>query len=154
MKTILTAITIFVSAIFTAQSQTKYFYTTVSKTDKTVNYLFGFYPTTASYKESGTVNPYTSIKSLLINQKGAQDFISHNEKIMILLKSGELIRSYTTQAKEGDFAVNYTTKPGETHVQYYCFSGKVDVEDIDRVWYVLSDTQIFELLTTETKPLN
>jgi hypothetical protein len=151
MKTFFTTILIVTLAIFTAKAQTKYFYTTVSSPDKTIDYLFGFYPSTASYTESASVKPYTSIKAALINQKGAKDFTSKNDKIMILLKSGKLIRSYTTQAKEGDFAVEYTTKPGETHAQYYCFSGKVDINDIDRVWYILSDTQIFELLTAETK---
>ncbi|WP_442795072.1 hypothetical protein [Pelobium manganitolerans] len=151
MKTLFTTIFLLAFVAGVSQAQTKYFYTTVSSPDKTIDYLFGFYPSTASYTESASVKPYTSIKAALINQKGAKDFVSKDDKIMILLKSGKLIRNYTTQAKEGDYAVEYTTKPGETHAQYYCFSGKVDINDIDRVWYILSDTQIFELLTAETK---
>lgn len=152
MKTILTTILFAAFTLFAAHGQTKYFYTTVASPDKSINYLFGFYPSTASYTESASVKPYTAIKAVVINQKGAKDFDSNDDKVMILLKSGKLIRNYTTSAKEGDYAVKYTTKPEETHVQYYCFSGKVDVNDIDRAWYILSDNQIFELLTAETKP--
>lgn len=152
MKKLLTSMLFVVLVAFTAQSQTKYFYTTVSSPDKTIDYLFGFYPSTLSYTESANIKPYTSIKAVVLNQKGAKEFTSKDDKIMILLKSGKLIRNYTTQAKEGDYAVNYTTQPGENHTQYYCFSGKIEANDIDRVWYILSDNQIFELLTAETKP--
>lgn len=151
MKLLLTTILLTTFSSFLAQSQTKYFYTTVASQDKTTNYLFGFYPSTATYTESATVKAYTSIKAVVINQKGAADFNSNDDKVMILLKSGKLIRNYTTNAKEGDYTVKYTTKPEETHVQYYCFSGKVDTTDIDRVWYVLGDNQIFELLSAESK---
>lgn len=154
MKSFFTTLIFAAFSICAAHAQTKYFYTTVSSPDKTIDYLFGFYPSTASYTESASIKPYTSIKAALINQAGAKDFTSKDDKIMILLKSGKLIRNYTTQAKEGDYAVEYTTKPGETHAQYYCFDGKIDINDIDRVWYILSDTQIFELLTAETKPKN
>lgn len=152
MKILLITFFLAVVGTFTANSQTKYYYTTVSSPDKTIDYLFGFYPSTLTYTESASVKPYTSIKAVVLNQKGANPFTSNNDKIMILLKSGKLIRSYTTQAKEGDYAVNYTTQPGENHTQYYCFNGKLEISDIDRVWYILSDTQIFELLTAEIKP--
>ncbi|MFC5283330.1 hypothetical protein [Pedobacter alpinus] len=151
MKTLLTTIFFVLIVSYAANSQTKYYYTTVSSPDKTTDYLFGFYPSTLTYTESASVKPYTSIKAVLLNQKGANPFKSNNDKIMILLKSGKMIRNYTTQAKEGDYAVEYTTQPGENHTQYYCFNGKVEANDIDRVWYILSDTQIFELLTAETK---
>lgn len=151
MKKLFTTVLLIVLTAFAVSSQTKYFYTTVASPDKTINYLFGFYPSTATYTESATVKPYTSIKAALINQKGASDFSSNDDKIMILLKNGKLIRNYTTTAKDGDYAVKYTTKPEETHVQYYCFSGKVEVSEIDRIWYILSDNQIFELLSAESK---
>lgn len=154
MKTLFTTLLLAVIVTVTAKSQTKYFYTTIANSDKTIDYLFGFYPSTATYTESATVKANTAIKAVIINQKGANEFKSNNDKMMILLKSGKLIRSYTTTAKEGDYAVDYITKPGETHVQYYCFMGKIEVDDIDRVWYILSDTQIFELLTAESKPKN
>ena len=137
---------------FTSIAQTNsYFYTSVSNPSKTIDYVFGFYPSSAAYTEPSNDKPYTTIKAALINNKGANPFNSADDKIMILLKSGKLIRNYTTAAKEGDYATKYTTQPGETHIQYYCFNGKVDKNDIDRVWYILSDSQIFELIFMDKK---
>lgn len=150
MKKIFTSTFLILMVTLAYSQKISYYYTTVTSPDKTIDYVFGFYPSVSQYTEANGVKPYTSVKAALINQKTAKEFVSKDDKIMILLKSGKLIRNYTTAAAAGDYAVNYTTKPGETHYQYYCFDGKVDVKDISRVWYILGDTQIFELIFSET----
>ena len=152
MKKLFTTLFLAVLVTFVAKSQTQYFYTVIANPSKTINYDFGFYPSVMSYVEAEGVAPYTKIKAGVFNREGALPFESKDDKVMILLKSGKLIRNYTTKATEGDFAVNYTTQPGDKHIQYYCFAGKVSREDIDRVWYILSDNQIFELKSAVTKP--
>ena len=154
MKKLFTTLFLAVLVAFTANSQTQYFYTVIANPTKTINYDFGFYPSVMSYVEAEGVAPYTKIKAGVFNREGADAFTSKDDKVMILLKSGKLVRNYTTKATDGDFAVNYTTPAGGQHIQYYCFSGKVTREDIDRVWYILSDNQIFELKTAVTKPAN
>ncbi|OAQ41877.1 hypothetical protein A5893_01800 [Pedobacter psychrophilus] len=147
---ILNTTVLFLVLSFTAYSQkVSYYYTSVVSPDKTIDYVFGFYPSVSQYTETSGVKPYTYFKAAIINQKTAKAFDSRDDKIMILLKSGKLIRNYTTSAQTGDYAVKYSTQPGDTHVQYYCFDGRVDRNDISKVWYILGDTQIFELIFVE-----
>jgi hypothetical protein len=122
-----------------------FYYELISNESKTTNFVFGFYPTTYTWEESKDVEGFIHIKAAVINNaKGALDW--SNYKINILLKSGKLLRSYTTVAKDGDFACNYTVKGNETHYQYFCFHTKFTAEDIDKVWLVLGDDQIFSLV--------
>lgn len=121
-----------------------FYYELISNESKTTNFVFGFYPTTYSYVEGKDVDGYTNIKSAIINNaKGRLEW--ENYKINILLKTGKLIRSYTTVAKEGDYACNFSVSAGDTHYQYFCFHDKFTDADIDKVWLVLGDDQIFVL---------
>lgn len=151
MKKIISSTLLLLIVTLAYSQKTTYYYTTVISPDKTIDYVFGFYPSVSQYTEANGVKPYTSVKAALINQKTAKTFESKDDKIMILLKNGQLIRNYTTGATSGDYAVKYTTQPGETHIQYYCFDGKVNMNDISRIWYILGDTQIFELIFSESK---
>jgi hypothetical protein len=122
-----------------------FYYELISNDSKTTNFVFGFYPTTYTWEESKDVEGFLHIKAAVINNaSGALEW--NNYKINILLKSGKLLRSYTTVAKDGDFACNYTVKGSTTHYQYFCFHTKFTADDIDKVWLVLGDDQIFNLL--------
>ncbi len=128
-----------------AQKKNPFYYELISNDSKTINFVFGFYPTTYSYVEGKDVDPYTSVKAAVINNaKNSLDW--NNYKIMIMLKSGKLIRSYTTVAKDGDYSCEYNVKGSETHYQYFCFHNKFTNEDIDKVWLVMGDDQIFNLM--------
>ncbi len=122
-----------------------FYYELISNESKTTNFVFGFYPTTYTWEESKDIEGFTHVKAAVINSAtGALEW--NNYKINILLKSGKLIRSYTTVAKEGDFACNYIIKGSETHYQYFCFHTKFTADDINKVWLVLGDDQIFNLM--------
>jgi hypothetical protein len=90
---------------YTAKSQTQYF----SSPGKTINYDFGFYPSVMPYVEAEGVKPYTKIKAGVFNREGVQPITSKDDKVMILLKSGKLIRNHNTKSEDGDFVANYTT---------------------------------------------
>ena len=131
----------------TAMSQTKnpFFYEEISNDSKSTNFVFGFYPSSYQYIEDPKVQAYATIKSAVINNS-ADSLKWNNYKLLILLKSGKLIRSYTTVAESGDYACNYTVTGSTTHYQYYCFHSKFIKEDIDKVWLVMGDDQIFPLI--------
>lgn len=139
------AVLMLLSVVAIAQTKKPFYYELINNDSKTINFVFGFYPTTYSYVENKDVEGYTSIKSAVINN--AKTSLNwENYKINVLLKSGKLIRSYSTVAKDGDYACNYTVRGSETHYQYYCFHTKFTDTDVDRVWLVMGDDQIFSLL--------
>ena len=144
-KQILLAGLMLLSIFAKADGSIPFYYELISNESKTINFVFGFYPTTYSYVEGKDVDPYTSVKSAVINNAKNDDLKWNDYKICILLKSGKLIRSYSTVAKDGDYAVNYTVKAGATRYQYYCFHKKFTGDDIDKVWLILSDDQLFNL---------
>lgn len=128
-----------------AQKKNPFFYELISNDSKTINFVFGFYPTTYSYVESKDVDGYTNVKAAVINNaKNSLDWRDY--KICILLKNEKLIRSYSTVAKDGDYACNYTVAGNETHYQYFCFHTKFSSDDIDKVYLAMGDDQIFKLV--------
>jgi hypothetical protein len=144
-KQLLLAALLLVSLVSNAQKKNPFFYELISNDSKTINFVFGFYPTTYSYVEGKDVDPYTNIKAAVINN-AKTSLTWDNYKITILLKSGKLIRSYTTVAKDGEYACNYSVGGSETHYQYFCFHTKFSSDDIDKVWLTMSDDKIFSLL--------
>lgn len=143
-KQLLLACMLLLSLVSSAQKKNPFYYELISNDSKTINFVFGFYPTTYSYVEGKDVDPYTSVKAAVINN--AKGSLTWNDyKINILLKSGKLIRSYSTVAKEGDYACNYSVSGGDTRYQYFCFHTKFTNEEIDKVWLVMGDDQIFNL---------
>ncbi|MCD6012836.1 MAG: hypothetical protein K0Q79_2698 [Flavipsychrobacter sp.] len=143
-KQLMLAALLLLSIASNAQKKNPFYYELISNDSKTINFVFGFYPTTYNYVEGKDVDPYTNVKAAIINNaKNSLDW--NNYKIMILLKNGKLIRSYTTVAKDGDYACEYNVKGSETHYQYFCFHHKFTNEDMDKVWLVMGDDQIFNL---------
>jgi hypothetical protein len=133
------------SLISNAQAKSPFFYELIANDSKTTNFVFGFYPSSYTYEETKDVDGFTSIKAAVINNaKGSLPWSDY--KINILLKDGKLLRSYSTVAKDGQYACNYTVTGGDTHYQYFCFHNKFTSDDIDKVWLVLGDDQIFSLL--------
>ena len=125
---------------FMCQSQPKqaFYYELISNESKSTNFVFGFYPESYKYEESANIDPFTSIKAAVINN--AKSSLAWNDyKICILLNSGKLIRSYTTVATSGDYN------------QYFCFHSKFKSLDIDKVWLVMGDDQIFNLIYDANK---
>ena len=134
-----------------AQTKNPFYYELISNESKSTNFVFGFYPSTYTYTENKDMEAFTSIKSAVINN--SSDSIKWKDyKIMILLKSDKLIRSYTTVAENGDYACFYTV-PGNstTHYQYYCFHTKFTNDDIAKVWLVMGDDQVFSLVYDANK---
>ena len=127
-----------------------YFSTVISNPDKTIDFDFGFYPSTAQYVESAAVSGYTMVRGAVINTTTAKPLEWKNYKIHVYLKSGKLIRNYTTKAESGDYAVNYTVGTGLTRYQEFCFNTKFRLEDIEKVWLAMGDNEIFELYRKET----
>lgn len=144
-KQLLLASLLLLTLVSSAQKKNPFYYELISNDSKTINFVFGLYPTTYQYVEGKDVDPYTSIKAAVINN--AKNNLTWNDyKINILLSSGKLIRSYSTVAKEGDYACNYMVKGGDTRYQYFCFHTKFTSEDIEKVFLVMGDDQIFSLL--------
>ena len=150
-KKLLVACFVILSATAMAQSKPPFFYELISNDSKSTNFVFGFYPSTYFYTDNKDMQAFTSIKSAVINN--ATDSLNWKDyKLMILLKSDKLIRSYTTVAEIGDYACFYTV-PGNatTHYQYYCFHAQFTNDDIAKVWLVMGDDQIFSLLYDANK---
>lgn len=153
MKKIFTLALLFVALTLASNAQKIVYYSTVIATpDKTIDFDFGFYPKTLQYVEPAGQKGYTVVRCAVINQKTAKPFDWKDEKINIYLKSGKLIRNYTTQAETGDYAVKYTVDPGQTRYQEYCFSHKFGIDEIEKIWLVMGDNQIFELYRNEVDP--
>ena len=144
-KQLLLAFVLFLSVAATAQKN-PFYYELIANDSKTTNFVFGFYHNTYTYVEGKDVDGYTSVKCAVINNaKGDLKWLS-DYKIMILLRNGKMIRSYTTVAKDGDYSCSYYVDGGVTHYQYFCFHPKFTNDDIDKVWLVMSDDQIFNLV--------
>ncbi|MBS1626814.1 MAG: hypothetical protein JSR09_04890 [Bacteroidetes bacterium] len=147
---ILFVILFYTSANFAQESnsnQKGFWYEHISNNSKTIDFLFGFYPSYLTKSETQTGKKYTSVKCAIIN-KAQSEYKWDDYKVCILLKNGELIRSYTTVAETGLFACKYDIKSGDTHYQNFCFHTTFDVGDIDKIWVVLSDDEIIKLVYT------
>ena len=128
-----------------------YYSTIISNPDKTIDFDFGFYPSTAQYVEPAGVKGYTMVRGAVINTKTAKPLEWKSYKIYVYLKSGKLIRNYTTKAETGDYAVSYVVATGVTRYQEFCFSTKFLLEDIEKVWLVMGDSEFFELYRKESE---
>jgi len=131
-----------------AQSEKKagYYFTTVSNPTKVVNYIIGLYSDDNLFQKTAADSAqYTEIKGVVINNS-ATDLTWNNYKIYILLKSGKLIRNYTTSATSGDYACNYSVTKGVNHHQFFCFHSTFTADDISKVWLsFVTDDQLFSL---------
>ncbi|WP_461789829.1 hypothetical protein [Pedobacter sp.] len=151
-KMLSVALMLFLATATSYAQKIVYYSTVISNPDKTIDFDFGFYPKTMQYVEPAGQKGYTVVRCAVINQKTAKAFDWKDDKVHIYLKSGKLIRNYTTKAETGDYAVRYSVQPGETHYQEYCFSHKFTLEDIEKIWIVMGDNEIFELFRGEVEP--
>lgn len=129
----------------TAEKKPSYYYAHIQNNDKTKNYLFGFYHSDNLQQLTASDNTrFTKVVAVVINEAG-QDLEWHDYKVRILLKSGQLITNYNTQAASGDYACDYTIGAGQKHYQSYCFHALFTGNDISKIWLVLNDNKAFDL---------
>ncbi len=147
MKHLLLVCLLLVSVFAKAEDKkVPFFYNEIANQEKSINFIFGFYPTTCSFTEGKEGPSYTSVKSAIINN--AKQYLPWSDyKVLVLLTSGQLVRSYSTNAAaDSNYMVNYLVTPGATRYQYFCFHAKFTTADIDKVWLVLGDELIYGLV--------
>ena len=145
-KQLLLAGLLLMSAIGLGQQVKKpYYYQTINNGDKSVDFVFGFYPATLQYFESKEFPAYTSVRSAIFNKSAKQSLKWNDFRVDVLLKSGNLIRNYAPFSKEGIYGCTYTVPADSTHYQVFCFHTKFIESDIDKVWLQMSDDEIFGL---------
>ncbi len=122
-----------------------YYYQEVSNANKTVDFVFGLYPATIHYYEGKDFPAYTSMRTAIFNKSSKDTLKWKNFKVDILLKSGTLISNYVPFSKEGPFGCDYTVLADSTHYQLFCFHTQFTEPEIDKVWLMMSDDEIFSL---------
>lgn len=136
----------------TAKAQADYyFYESISNPSKTINFLIGVYVTKNEFITRDDGTGYTKMRMAVINQEGAEPFKWTDYKIYIKLKNNDMFYNYTTQAKDGDLACNWTVQAGQNHVQYVCFDKAFDINQIDMIWLGMSDNKFFDLVRSDKK---
>jgi len=130
---------IFICANIYAQT---FYYNAISNSSKTIDYVIGFYPETASIQSNadGTI---TVIKTAVINGKDADPLECNDNKWFLLLRDGTLIENYITAATSGDYACKYTVNRGETHVQWVTYAREIRQSDVIGIWF-FSNGQLFK----------
>lgn len=134
-----------------AQSSDYYYYESISNPSKTINFLIGVYVTKNEFITRDDGTGYTKIRMAVINQEGADPFKWSDYKVYIKLKNNDMFYNYTTQAKDGDLACNWTVQPGQNHIQYICFDKAFDINQIDMIWLGMSDNKFFDLVRSDKK---
>lgn len=134
-----------------SQSSDYYYYESISNPAKTINFLIGVYVTKNEFITRDDGTGYTKIRMAIINQEGANTFKWNDYKIYIKLKNNDMFYNYTTQAKDGDLACNWSVEPGQNHIQYICFDKAFDINQIDMIWLGMSDNKFFDLVRSDKK---
>ena len=130
---------------FGQQVKYPYYYQAVNNGNKTIDFVFGFYPATTHYNESKDFPAYTYIRGAVFNKSSKETLKWNNFKVDILLKSGKLISNYTPFSKDAPYRCDYVVMADSTAYQLYCFHTQFAKEDIDKVWLLMSDDEIFNL---------
>ncbi|MFN8414929.1 MAG: hypothetical protein U0U66_01215 [Cytophagaceae bacterium] len=125
--------------------QNEYYLEVISNQSGTINLTIGAYPQSISPNKRDDGSIFSIMKVALINGTNAQAFNWKDYKMYILTKQGELLYNFTTTAQYGDYACTYTIKPGETHLQFFCFEKLLAPADIDKVWIGFSDNKFIAL---------
>ena len=134
-----------------AQNANSFYYEKIATPDKTISFTFGVYHGSMEYVTKNDGSGYSKMVIAVINDAKADDFYWSDYKVYILLKSGDLLYNYTTEAKTDNFACKYTVPAGETHKQSACFAKKFVAGDIQKIWLSFSDTQFFKLIYDENE---
>jgi hypothetical protein len=117
----------------------------ISNGDKTMDFTLGLYPETYNYNYD---KKYSSMKlKILCNSTTTLEWKDY--KIYILLKDNTLFYNYKTNASSGAYCCHYSISHGEIKEQILCFARKFNIEDIDKVWLSLNDSQFFNLVLNE-----
>jgi len=132
-----------------SQSSKSFYYEKISNPGKTINFTFGVYHGSMETVSKSDGNSYSKMMVAVINDKNADDLYWSDYKVYILLRSGELIYNYTTEASSGDFACKYHVPGGSTHKQYICFGKTFQASDIQKVWLCLADNNFINLFLNE-----
>ena len=72
-KQVLLAGFLLLSVLSKAQSGKPFYYESISNDSKSIDFVFGFYPSTYSYNETKDVDGFTSIKTAVINNAKRND---------------------------------------------------------------------------------
>lgn len=132
-----------------SQNSKSFFYEKISNPSKTINFTFGAYHGTMETVSKSDGNSYSKMMIAIINDKNANDLYWSDYKVYVLLKSGDLIYNYTTEASSGDFACKYNVPSGSTHKQYACFGKTFQASDVQKVWLCLADNNFINLVLNE-----
>lgn len=135
------------AGLFAQETKEPYFTQVVATPDKTsLNFNIFVFHHKYRWVESKTEGNYSVVSIVVQNDKNAKPLKWVNYKIYFLLKDGTLFHNYTTVAKTGNYACEYTVEPGQQHVQLICFGKKFDPENVDRVWIKMTHTNFIRLL--------
>jgi hypothetical protein len=133
--------------LFPQETKEPYFSQVVATPDKTA-LNFNVFVLDRKYRwvESKTEGKYSVVSIVVQNGKNAKPLQWVNYKIYFLLKDGTLFHNYTTVAKSGNYACEYTVEPGQQHVQLICFGKKFDPENVEKVWIKMTHTNFIRML--------
>ncbi len=131
--------------VFSQEVKYPYYYQVVNNGDKTVDFVFGLYPATIHYTEGKDFPPYTSVRTAIFNKSSKDTLKWRDFKLDILLKSGKLISNYVPFSKTAPYGCNYAVAADSTAYQLYCFHTRFTREEIDKVWLLMSEDEIFSL---------
>jgi hypothetical protein len=127
-------------------AQEDYFSQVVATPDKTsLNFTFFVFHHKYRWVESKTEGKYSVVSIVVQNHKDAKPLKWVDYKIYFLLKDGTLFHNYTTAAKSGNYACQYTVEPGKQHVQLICFGKKFDPGNVERIWIKMTHTNFIRL---------
>jgi len=132
-----------------AQSKTKMYWESISNADKSLAFLAAVYPEKYEFVQ-GTSSSYSTLKMCIINKSTNVLNWTEEEKVLVLLKDGKMLCSYTTASSSGDYANKYDINKEDTHCQILCFKGdKFGPADIAKVYLMFGGAKVFELVYEE-----
>lgn len=146
MKKILTIVAFVFGLAFQAsfaQSDPMY-YEVISNPEKTIDFTFGV--TTNSVEYVSGNSPYSTMKLVIINNSREPLEWTKDEKILVILKNGTAMVTYTTVSETGEYANDYVVEPGGTHIQRICMKGpQFKPEEIVGMHLIFGGSRVFKM---------
>ncbi len=140
MKAKLFILLSFLIVISGLKASDPFYYELISNPDKTINYVIGFYTSDYSIGRATDNKDYVIYKETVINHS-KESLNWNNYYAIVLTKKGDLIFSYKTAAKEGEYASSLIVLPSETHHFWFAFHEVFKPEDIQSV-YLFNDNVV------------
>jgi hypothetical protein len=135
------------SGVVARETKEPYFSQVVATPDKTsLNFNIFIFHHKYRWVESKTEGKFSVVSLVVQNDKNAKPLKWEDYKIYFLLKDGTLFHNYSTVAKTGNYACEYTVEPGQQNVQLICFGKKFDPEDVERAWIKMTHTNFIRML--------